>query len=301
MTAADRPPGPHPDLDTLADLDAGVLDAATAERVSAHAGGCPRCAKLITALGTVRADLRSLPPPPLPQAVAARLDATVAGLRPTRPAVPGAAGPSADGERTGETAAARPVDLGAARERRRRRSGRATVAAVAAAVALLAAGASVTALVRSLGSGGPGGAATSAGRDSKAATEAGTAPKPATPSAAAGIGAPPTSPAATSAVPSYTRDTLRTSLARIERESAVETTAKAAGSAGAMADPARRQACVQTILGHRGELRAVRRITYEGVPAYLFVFEDGQPHGYVVDLQCGASGGLPATVLDRLP
>ncbi|HYT10398.1 MAG TPA: hypothetical protein VEL73_07025, partial [Mycobacteriales bacterium] len=183
----------------------------------------------------------------------------------------------------------------AARERRRRRQLRTTTGAVAAAVAVLAAGASVTALVRNAGSHNSAvsaGSAASASYDGRAAGPAKQAPQ-----------AQPNASAATAGIPSYSRETLRGSLAAIERESTLAATSKLGetGPAGAMADAARRQACAQTIVGHPGELRAVRRISYEGVPSYLFVFDDGQPHGYVVDLQCGTSGGLPATILDRVP
>jgi hypothetical protein len=69
-----------------------------------------------------------------------------------------------------------------------------------------------------------------------------------------------------------------------------------------MADPARRQACEQSIALHRGMLTAVRRIDYEGKPAYVFVFTDtaGRRTAWVVDTACGTTGGLPATVLDSV-
>jgi anti-sigma factor ChrR (cupin superfamily) len=96
MTAADRPTVPHPDLDTLADLDAGVLDPAAAEDVAAHVGGCARCAGVLAAFDTVRADLLALPAPELPAPVAARLDAVFADLR-RQAAGPTATGPTATG------------------------------------------------------------------------------------------------------------------------------------------------------------------------------------------------------------
>jgi anti-sigma factor RsiW len=63
----------HPDLDAIADLDAGVLDGATAAVVDAHLRGCTRCTATLGALASVRVELRSLPPPALPPAVAGRL------------------------------------------------------------------------------------------------------------------------------------------------------------------------------------------------------------------------------------
>ncbi len=52
MTAADRPTVAHPDVDTLADLDAAVLDPAAAEDVAAHVGGCARCTAAVAPRGT---------------------------------------------------------------------------------------------------------------------------------------------------------------------------------------------------------------------------------------------------------
>ena len=170
MTAGNRPavpPARHPDLDTLADLDAGLLDAPAAERLTAHVAGCADCTRAVAALGAVRADLAALPAPPLPDAVAARLDATLAGLRrdddrlaragsaaaggvpDTSPHPPGSGSARPAAERGSGDAA----DLDAARQRRRQRSLRRAGGAVAAAFALLAAGASVTALVRTVDTG----------------------------------------------------------------------------------------------------------------------------------------------------
>jgi hypothetical protein len=87
------------------------------------------------------------------------------------------------------------------------------------------------------------------------------------------------------------------------RESPVEVIAALGetGPAGPMADAARRRACEQSILPRRGDLRAVRRITYDGRPAFVFVFDDaGVRQAFVVDDRCGSTGSLPATVLDTV-
>lgn len=62
----------RPDLDLLADLDAGLLDDERAAAVRAAAAADPRCAAELAALGATRADLAALPLPPVPAAVAGR-------------------------------------------------------------------------------------------------------------------------------------------------------------------------------------------------------------------------------------
>jgi len=326
MTADDRrrpvPPLPpqHPDLDTLADLYAGVLDESAADPVRRHLSGCAQCAGVLPALDAVREDLRALPTPPVPAAVASRLDATVAGLgrgaadsstaagqhpdgradgaqQPgTRPAdVPAADAVSAvgatggdrpDGEAHPDRGAA---DLAAARERRRRRAVRG-LGAVAAAVAVLAAGASVTALVRAApGSKDSGGSTATAADDSAGRTPA------AVPAEAGSQGS--------LTVPSYDRTTLRRDLPTILQRSgmSVSSTQDDTGPAGAMADPGRRTACAGTIRGSSGELTGVLRIRYDNRPAYLFVFADGPRRtAYVVADDCGTTPALPAAVLDTV-
>lgn len=325
MTADQRhplpPPPQHPDLDTLADHDAGALDGSTAERVAAHVAGCPRCTASLAALAAVRGDLRALPSPPMPAAVTARLDSVLADLRRGEPGDPAgrpalasvpAPPPSSrpqdrtDGARDGRTDRPRDgrtdrpagvgpqrprddgaADLAMAREQRRRRRSR-RLSAVAAAFVLLAAGASVGALVRT-GTGGSdnGGTAASAPLDTEqGAVDSGGSVAPAP------VG-----------IPSYSKDTLRASLPDIEQESAVGiiTGRGDTGPAGAMADTARRTACAGTIRGSSGDLRAVRRISYDGRPAYVFVFaEAGRLTAYVVSDECGASAALPAAVLDTV-
>ncbi|WP_219415950.1 hypothetical protein [Pseudonocardia nigra] len=64
----DRPP----DLDVLADLDAGVLDASTAERVRAAALADPRSASVLDALAATRAELAAHPAPAVPAEISRR-------------------------------------------------------------------------------------------------------------------------------------------------------------------------------------------------------------------------------------
>src|SRR3954447_6413237 len=78
-------PSPHPDLDTLADLDAGGLEGAEADRVRAHLAGCPRCEQAMAALEGVRADLAAAPARP---AAAPRPRGAGAGGRPGGPPPP---------------------------------------------------------------------------------------------------------------------------------------------------------------------------------------------------------------------
>lgn len=321
MTADDRRPMPplppplHPDLDTLADLHADALDLSTAERVRVHVRGCAQCYGVLSALDAVGAELRGLPTPAMPAAVVARLDATFADLRrgarddspgalrpllsaaPTPPdrgshADPGAPADRTPGDRTGAGGPgdrAAPVDLAAARERKRRRRTR-SLGAVAAAVAVIAAGSSITAIVRASTSGSDSGVSAAAGGSDSAEQ------LPAAGTATPNLGGPLT-------IPSYDRSTLRADLPAILRQSAVSiiTGRGDTGPAGAMADTGRRTACANTIRGSSGELQGVLRIRYEGRPAYVFVFTDGDRRtAYVVSDDCGTSPALPAAVLDTV-
>ncbi|MFL6129018.1 MAG: hypothetical protein ACJ73E_08120 [Mycobacteriales bacterium] len=281
MTAGHRPVEPHPDLDTLADLDAGVLERGAADRVTAHVASCARCGQVMGALGGVRADLRALPAPPVPAAVAARLDSALAGLR--------AEGPS---PAAADAARAAPVaDLDAARARRWRRL-RAMGGAAAAVLVLFAAGASVVSLVRAGGrpqdSAAGGGRAAGEHQTSRQQSDNG----------AASVAAPYPS------LPAYTSATLRAALATLEKDPLALGGGSAgdrSALAGAMADAALQTACEQTIPGRRGVLRAVRWIRYDGQPAYVFVFDDaGRRTAYVVGEQCGRTPAVPATVLDTV-
>jgi anti-sigma factor RsiW len=139
MTADERRTGPptgHADLDTLADLHAGVLDGPEADRVREHVADCRQCAATLEALDAVQGQLRSLPEPAMPAVVAARLDAALADLRTERPVPAG-----------GSTAADPEDELARARARRGHRLSRA-IGAAAAAVVLLAAGGAIVSIVR---------------------------------------------------------------------------------------------------------------------------------------------------------
>jgi hypothetical protein len=73
----------RPDLELLADLDAGVLDGDHAVRVRKAAEDDPRAAAMLAALAATRAELAALPEPPVPEHLAKRWDAALAA-EPTR-------------------------------------------------------------------------------------------------------------------------------------------------------------------------------------------------------------------------
>jgi hypothetical protein len=77
-----------PDVELLADLDAGVLGAGRAEEVRSASAADPAAEAVLRALATTRADLAALPAPPVPPVAATRwaaaLDAEAAGARPAR-------------------------------------------------------------------------------------------------------------------------------------------------------------------------------------------------------------------------
>lgn len=293
MTAAQRPDEPHPELDTLADLDAGVLEGSAAQRVAAHVAGCARCGQVMAALGGVRADLRALPAPPLPAAVAARLDATLAELR----TQPDEATPDRTDRVTAAPADARVTDIEVARQRRWRRL-RAAGSGVAAALVLVVAGASVVSLVRSATDGA---SMSGAGGGGGSAEQGSTAEKQANRDSAAVPDA--AKPAPLPPLPDYDAESLRAALPTLVKAYAVDrvTRTSAGGPAGAMADSGLRTACARTIPGAKGQVSAVRWITYGGRPAYVFVFTDaGVPTAYVVDDQCGRAPSVPTTLLETV-
>jgi anti-sigma factor RsiW len=299
----------HPDLDTLADLDAGLLDPPAAAQAGRHVASCRRCSAALAALGAVRVDLRSLPPPALPPAVAARLDDTFAQLRQGRlvapqaapnsaanarsPAPRGAAGPApppaqASAAAAGPRPPAQVVDLAAAQEQRRARARRLTgrvAASVVVAAALVGVG---TAIVEHTddhatiaqgnalpadraASSGRGGTGGGTGEQGKAHPDAGSASPP--------------------AVPSYTEDTLLAAIPAITTRSAVDiiTGEGLNGPAGPMADSARRGLCAASIPGANGIPVAVQRVFFDDQSAYVFVFTGvtGTRTVVVVSADCG--------------
>lgn len=70
--------GPCPDVDTLADLQAGVLDATTATQLRAHTDACAACTEVLAALDATVASLGALPQVQVPPDVAARIDRALA-------------------------------------------------------------------------------------------------------------------------------------------------------------------------------------------------------------------------------
>lgn len=117
--------GPLWSVDLLADLHSGVLDDGEATRLRVRVEADPEAQAILDALDATTADLAAwgtVPAPPLPEAVATRIDAALAR------------------EAEGLFGAAPVVDIGVARRRRNRRLGwiSSAVAVAAAAVAAVA-------------------------------------------------------------------------------------------------------------------------------------------------------------------
>jgi hypothetical protein len=68
----------HYDLDTLADLAEGLLDAAKARQVREHLAVCDPCGELLADLAAVREVLAATPTPAMPMGVALRIDKALA-------------------------------------------------------------------------------------------------------------------------------------------------------------------------------------------------------------------------------
>lgn len=81
MTAVD----PGPDVELLADLDAGLLDPERAAAVRAAALADPRSAAVLRALAATRAELGALDTPPVPPTAAAAWAAALAAADPPEP------------------------------------------------------------------------------------------------------------------------------------------------------------------------------------------------------------------------
>ncbi|CAL9513729.1 hypothetical protein SUDANB9_03675 [Streptomyces sp. enrichment culture] len=139
MTSSTTDMAGHPDVAEIADLAEGLLPTARTTEVRRHLDGCALCADVYASLEEVRGLLATVPAPaPMPDDVAARIDAALAAEPP-----PGAA----DGARVSrETSApvdrpaghARPSSTGPGRKDRRRGGRRriAVLGAVAAAAAI---------------------------------------------------------------------------------------------------------------------------------------------------------------------
>ncbi|GAA5005564.1 hypothetical protein [Kitasatospora paranensis] len=177
--SAPEPDGPqdgHPDIEALADLAEELTDPADEPALRSHLAGCPECADTYAALAEVQALLGTVdtPPPAMPEDVARRIDAALAGAagapHPTARAAAGAstappAGPPAGSPRTppGRADAAGPGRP--SRPRRRRVS--VLLAAGATAVVL-----GLGALFLPLSPSGPGGTAASSAARPAAGSQA---------------------------------------------------------------------------------------------------------------------------------
>jgi len=78
----------HVDAESLALCAEGLLSRRRTARVRAHLAGCAECTRTATALGEVTIRLSQAPAPPLPAAVAARLDAALSAESARRAASP---------------------------------------------------------------------------------------------------------------------------------------------------------------------------------------------------------------------
>ena len=78
----------HVDAESLALYAEGELSRGRAARVRAHLSGCPHCAATLAALAEVTTELSHVPAPPMPSAVAARLDAALSAEAAHRAAAP---------------------------------------------------------------------------------------------------------------------------------------------------------------------------------------------------------------------
>ncbi|MGM1059727.1 anti-sigma factor family protein [Saccharothrix sp. Mg75] len=122
MSGNVRRSGPPWSVDLLADLHAGALDPRTEAELRPLVENDPEAREVLAALDATLADLRDLPPIPMPRAVADRIDAALAAeARPT----------------ARESAPVAPVvDLAAARAKRAKRLGWGAGVVVAAAAAV---------------------------------------------------------------------------------------------------------------------------------------------------------------------
>jgi hypothetical protein len=119
-TRGGLPPGPPWPIDLLADLHAGLLDPPEADELRSRVESDPDSRGTLAALDATQRSLAALPRPRMPEDVAARIDAAIAGEAAARAAAP---------------AGAPVVDLTAERARRR---GLITGAGILAAAAIIA-------------------------------------------------------------------------------------------------------------------------------------------------------------------
>ncbi len=243
----------HPDLDRLAELDAGLLEAPMSALVRQHLDGCLGCRGALAALVEVRRALSTAPPEVMPADVAARIDAAVrvAGARAAttlQPHLVRSATRSATGSAAGSGVGVR--------GRRPAWSGGLLAGAAAAAVAILLVGAVVLGSLR--GSGPSNSASRASGARAGAPSPGPTGPVPVTTSDR-----------------NYTADTLG---AAPPPQSMVPDAGSALrSSAGAAAldrlrQPAALAACLQVLTGRPGVRPSrVELARYQGAPAAVIV------------------------------
>ena len=270
-------PGPlasphgHPDLDTLADFDAGLLDQAQSATLRAHVAACGHCRSILAGIGDIPDLLRRLPPPHIPAAVEARIFAALDAERLARFGPIPAAAPQRP-----------PVpSLAAARERRRRRTRLTSLAA--AGLVLIAGGATTVAgLSRHPAPSGGGSTALSEHSDK-------------------GAGAAPSAQSAQPDLPAYDRQTITRSplLIRILNG---ERGPLAPGSDGVLTDQRLRSceaAVARAVQGVSGSPAGVQHISFEGHPAYLLLYSSGAGRVLVVVGE-GCTGEDPSLLYTRI-
>ncbi|RKT51822.1 hypothetical protein [Saccharothrix australiensis] len=138
MTGNARRSGPPWSVDLLADLHAGVLDPRTEAELRQAVANDPEAQGVLAALDATVADLRALPPIPVPREVADRLDAALAAE--ARAATAPRAGRQAPAQApSGDAGAgvAPVVDLAARRRRKQLGWGAGLLAAAAVAVGVV--------------------------------------------------------------------------------------------------------------------------------------------------------------------
>jgi hypothetical protein len=277
-------PPDHPDLDTLADFDAGVLAPEQAARLGGHVSACTRCRAILAGIGDVPRLLRLLPAPHIPPEVEARI---VAALDAERLALfgvgprPAAATPTAAPGPVGRPGAGVGSVAGIAAARERRRGRTRLVGMVAAGLVVIAAGATaVVGLHRGQPTTSAGGAASTADHQQ----------------GAGGAGQ-----AAAPRLPSYDRQTI-TSSSLLTRILNGERGPLAAGGEGGLS-AGRLSSCAsgvaRVVPGTGGGAPAgVQHILFEGRPGYLLVYASGSGRVLVVVAE-GCSAEAPGVLYTR--
>jgi hypothetical protein len=268
MTGIDRrddtPMGPPWPVDVLADLHAGVLDAAMSDELWPRVRSDPGARAVLDSLDATQAELTALatrPPPPMPADLAARLDAAIAAEAAATFAPPAPRQPTGPAQPYPPSQVAPVADLAAARARRNRRVGWGAGVLVAAAAAVAIA---VVAVPHG-GTSGPGIA------------------EPAPTTGQANGGAP---------------------VALTSGHLTAATAAAALGRSdyGPLADPATRSACLAANEQDANRTPAgAMRVTLDGKPGVLMVLTTGELAQYrllVVGPDCAA--GHPDTLADTV-